>query len=75
LYNSNGVSFLEVLVKRHAYSAKYTECKIAFQNKAFFSLTALFSVRLKEIKKGKTSNKTDFSLSVAAAGIEPTSKV
>ncbi len=37
----------------------------------FFSLTALFSARLKEIKKGKTSSKTDFSLSVVHRGIEP----
>jgi hypothetical protein len=42
---------------------------------SIFSLTALFSERLRGIKKGKTGAKPDFSLSVAAAGIEPTSKV
>jgi site-specific DNA recombinase len=37
----------------------------------FFSLTALFSARLTEIKKGKISDKTNFSLSVVHRGIEP----
>ncbi|KAA9338801.1 recombinase family protein [Adhaeribacter soli] len=35
----------------------------------FFSLTALFSERLKEMKKGKTSDKPDFSLSVVHRGL------
>jgi site-specific DNA recombinase len=35
----------------------------------FFSLTALFSSRLKEMKKGKTGAKHDFSLSVVHRGL------
>jgi site-specific DNA recombinase len=41
----------------------------------FFTLTVLASAHLQERKKGKISPKTNFSLSVAPAGIEPTSKV